>query len=36
MGALPASTTRASASGIRSSELSTRIAATTSGSETAK
>ena len=36
MGALPASTTRASASGIRTSELSTRIAATASWSQVAK
>jgi len=36
IGALPASTTRASDSGIRSSELSTRIAATASWSQVAK
>jgi len=36
MGALPASTTRASASGIRSSDPRTRIAATTSWSQVAK
>jgi len=36
MGALPASTTRASASGIRTSELTTRIAATASWSQVAK
>jgi len=36
MGALPASTTRASASGSRSSELSTRIAAIASWSQVVK